>query len=87
MSQTLSESAISQKLSLISDSIDTYQRQGDNQKVLSICENGIKFLSKNNLFYTPAACVLSLQAGECSMSLKNYYISYLLMLEIYVNSF
>jgi tetratricopeptide (TPR) repeat protein len=73
MSQSLNEIVISQKLSLISDSINTYQKQGDNQKVISICENGLLFLSKNNLFYTPASCVLCLQAAESCMDLKDYY--------------
>lgn len=72
-SQTLSESEVSKKLSLISDSIDSYINKGDNKKVLSICENGISLLSKNNLLSTPAACVLFLQAGESCMNLKDYY--------------
>lgn len=72
MSQTLSESAINKELSLISDSIDTYLMQGDEQKVYSICKNGIGFLLNNDLFYTPSSCALCLQAGESCMNLKDY---------------
>ncbi len=72
-SQTLAESVISQKLTLISDSINIYQKQGDDAKILSICENGISLLSENNLFYTPASCMLCLQAGESCVNLKDYY--------------
>ena len=72
MSQTLSESAINKELSLISDSIDTYLMQGDDQKVYSICRNGIDFLWHHDLFYTPASCTLCLQAGESCMNLQDY---------------
>ena len=72
-SQTLSDDDIHQKLQLISDSIDIYQEQGNAQKVLSVCEDGIIFLSNNDLYYTPPACMLNLIAGESCMSLGNYY--------------
>lgn len=72
MSQTLSESAINKELSLISDSIDNYLMQGDEQKVYSICKNGIDFLLNNDLFYTPASCALYLLAGESCMNLQDY---------------
>lgn len=72
MSQTLTESAISQKYKLISDSIKIYQKRGDSQRVLSICENGLSLLTKNNFYYTPASCILNLQAGASCIDLKNY---------------
>ena len=73
MSQSLSDSDVSQMMSLISDSIDIYQNKGDNKKVLSICENGIALLSKNEHLYTPASCILCLEAGKASMQLKDYF--------------
>lgn len=72
-SQTLSDDAIHQKLQLISDSIDIYQEQGNAQKVLSVCEDGIIFLSNNDLYYTPPTCMLNLIAGESCMNLEDYY--------------
>ena len=72
MSQSLSESEISQKMSLISDSLDVFQNKGDNKKVLSICENGISLLSKNERFYTPVSCTLCLIAGDACIELKDY---------------
>ena len=72
MSQTLSESAINKELSLISDSINTYLMQGDEQKVYSICKNGINFLLNNDMFSTPASCAFCLQAGESCMNLQDY---------------
>ena len=71
-SQTLSDDAIYQKLQLISDSIDIYQKQGNAQKVLSVCEDGIIFLSNNNLYYTPPTCMLNLIAGESCVNLEDY---------------
>ena len=72
-SQTLSDDAIHQKLQLISDSIDIYQEQGNAQKVLSVCEDGIIFLSNNDLYYTPPTCMLNLIAGESCMNLEDDY--------------
>ena len=72
-SQTLSDDAIHQKLQLISDSIEIYQEQGNAQKVLSICEDGLILLSNNDLYYTPTSCVLNFIAGESCMNLEDYY--------------
>lgn len=72
-SQTSNDDAIYQKLSLISDSINIYKELGDNEKGLAICKNGIKLLFENELFDTPASCILSLQSGEFCMKLKDYY--------------
>lgn len=72
MSQTLSDSEISYKMSLISDSLNTYQNKKDNNKVLSICENGITFLSNNERFCTPSFCTLNMIAGDACIGLKDY---------------
>ena len=72
-SQTLSDDAIYQKLQLISDSIEIYQEQGNAQKVLTICEDGLILLSNNDLYYTPTSCVLNFIAGESCMNLEDNY--------------
>lgn len=71
-SQTISQDILSQKMEMITDSIEAFVSIDDYEKVFSICKNGINFLSQNDCFTTPATCGLCLLAGESSMKLKNY---------------
>ncbi len=82
--QTLDEDAISKKIELILDSLDVFQKKGDTQKVLSICENGIAFLSNNEFYATPASCHLLLTAGKASMNMKDYYSAKYYFLQSFV---
>ena len=72
MSQSIDDSVVHQKLSVINDSIKLYLSQGDNQKVISICKDGISFLSENELFFTPASNILCHLVGESSLRIKDY---------------
>ena len=73
MPQTLDKTVVKHKLSLIVDSIETYQQKDEDQKVLSVCQNGISLLYENNLSQTSAFSALCLQAGESCVKLKDYY--------------
>ena len=72
MAQALSENDVKQKIKQITDSIDTYMPTGNDEKVLSICENGANFILHTDYYSTPVSCKLLLKAAESSLRLKHY---------------